>query len=178
MAQDRADEHERWRAWMRRAQEGDADAYRRLLGELYGFVEAYARRIIGDSPLLEDCVQECLTAVHRARHSYDPSRPFRPWLTTIVRHKAIDSLRRDRSASQVQDDGLAESPRSRDEAAMDARRLLARLEEPYRGALVLTKLRGHSMAEAAEIEGVGLSAMKTRVHRGLRKLAVLLESEP
>ena len=162
---------------MQRAQAGDADAYRQLLGELYGFVEAYARRILGDSPLLDDCVQECVMAVHRARHSYDASRPFRPWLTTIVRHKAIDALRRDRSASQVDLEGLSESPRERNEAAMDAQRLLARLDEPYRGALVLTKLRGHSISEAAEIQGVGLSAMKTRVHRALRKLSQLLEAE-
>ena len=79
---------------MCRANAGDQDAYERLLTEIGGVMEIYLRRRFGDADLVEECVQECLLSIHRARASYDPSRPFRSWMFTIVRHKAIDLLRR------------------------------------------------------------------------------------
>ena len=42
-------------------------------------------------------------AIHLARHTYDPSRPFRPWMFAIVRHKTIDILRKQRSRAQAAD---------------------------------------------------------------------------
>ena len=156
---------------------GDAAAYRALLSELYDVVAAYLRRMLGDSPLLEDCVQECLETLHRNRHTYDPSRPFRPWFLTIVRHKAIDVLRRDRGRIKVplteQQPGVA----STHEHRLDAECLLAKLDPMYREAIVLTKLQGYSTNEAAQAIGVTGSALRTRVHRGLRELSTLLERE-
>jgi RNA polymerase sigma-70 factor (ECF subfamily) len=57
-------------------------------------MERYLRRHFGESDFVEDCVQECLLAIHRARATFDPARRFRPWMFAIVRHKAIDMLRR------------------------------------------------------------------------------------
>ena len=44
--------------------------------------------------LLEDCVQESLAAVHKARDTYETARLFRPWLFAIVRYKTFDILRK------------------------------------------------------------------------------------
>lgn len=164
---------------MAAAQTGDREAYTRLLEELYPVIEAYLIRMLGPAAWIEDCVQDSLTAIHRARHSYDARRPLRPWLFTIVRHKAIDTLRRDARRPEDPMEIELEAPAEGGsvEKLVDAGRLLDRLSDPYREALILTKLRGYSIAEAAEASGVSASAMKARVHRAVRQLARSVESE-
>jgi RNA polymerase sigma-70 factor (ECF subfamily) len=45
---------------------------------------------------VEDVVQETLISVHKARHTYDPARPFAPWFYAIASHRVVDVFRRDR----------------------------------------------------------------------------------
>ena len=68
-------------------------------------IKAYLLSRFGPLEILDDCVQESLIAIHNARHTYDPNRPIRPWLYTIVRHKTIDMLRRQNSERRLQDKG-------------------------------------------------------------------------
>jgi DNA-directed RNA polymerase specialized sigma24 family protein len=63
------------------------------------------------------------------------------------------------------------------EYRLDAEVLLAQLNPIYRDAIILTKLNGYTTAEAAAIAGVSGAAIRTRVHRGLRELATLLDRE-
>ena len=168
---------------MVRAQDGDGPSYSLLMSEIAGTVEAYLRKQFGDPPWLEDCVQEALMALHRARHSYDPARKFRPWLFTIVKHKALDMLRRSgvRARSEVTSEDIVESaptPVGRSpESALDAETVLGWLSDEYRQALVLTKLEGRSIEDAATLAGVSISAMKTRVHRAIRMIQRRMEKE-
>ncbi len=175
------EDESRWSEWMRRAHGGDTDAYRRLLEELSGAIERYLRARLGDGPFVEDCVQESLLALHKARASYDPRRPFRPWMFAIVRHKAIDLMRRRGTRERYEVDAEHESAPDRlpePGAALEAARLLEELEPKYREALVMTKLEGRSLAEAAEVAGVSVGAMKTRVHRAIRLVQGIMEREP
>lgn len=177
----RAEEEARWSAWMCRANAGDRDAYERLLAEVGDVMERYLWRRFGDSDLAEECVQECLLSIHRARASYDPSRPFRSWMFAIVRHKAIDLLRR-RGTRQRHETA---TPRGEEFAAaavdpgtaLQAADALAAIRPEHREALILTKLQGYSLAEAASLAGVSVTAMKSRVHRGIREVRSLLERE-
>lgn len=89
-----AEDDARWSALMVSAQAGKEEQYRLLLGELAEVVARYLQSRLGDRDFIDDCVQDVLIAVHQARHTYDSRRKFRPWLFAIVRHKAIDSLRR------------------------------------------------------------------------------------
>lgn len=179
-----ADDEDRWADLMVRAQRGDAIAYRRLLAELGTAIESYLRRHFGSSELLEECVQEALVAVHRARHAWDPGRAFRPWLFTIARHKAIDVLRRGarrrrREIEAAPEHGEPAASRSDPDAALDAERFLRALEPRYREPLVLTKLLGYSTREAAEALGISETALKTRVFRAIRLVrASLASGEP
>jgi RNA polymerase sigma-70 factor (ECF subfamily) len=166
---------------MRRANAGDRDAYERLLAEVGTVMERYLWRRFGDSELVEECVQECLLSIHRARASYDPSRSFRSWMFAIVRHKAIDLLRRrgtrQRHESVVpREEGVA-AVSGDPGAALQAAEALAAIRPEHRDALILTKLQGHSLAEAARLAGVSVTAMKSRVHRGIREVRTLLERE-
>src|SRR5262249_15587253 len=81
---------------MRRAQIGDQLAYASLLALLTGVARRFVRVRIGGAAWLEDVVQETLIAVHGARHTYDPARPFAPWFYTIASSRLIDALRRER----------------------------------------------------------------------------------
>ncbi len=152
------------------AQGGDREAYEELMTEVATAIESYLRRRFagtGESDFFEECVQESLLAIHRARHTYDARRPFRPWLFTIVRHKAIDQLRRrpfQRSEAWRDAPAPAVDPGDR----LDGAALLEGLDAKYREALVLTRLRGHTLEEAAVLAGVSVTAMKTRVHRAIR----------
>ncbi len=168
---------------MRRAQEGDAVAYRGLLSELDGVLRAFLTRLIGEPSLVEDGVQETLIAVHKARHTWDPARAFRPWLMAIARHKAVDLLRRGRNpaeaaASQAEEEPAAAGDENRPEAALEVARLLAGLPEAFREAVVLTKLQGRTVDDAARQAGVSATAMRSRVHRAMRLLRRRIAEEP
>src|SRR5882724_8740360 len=77
---------------MAAAQRGNGGAYRRLLDEARVWLKQYYARRLPPS-VVDDAVQETLLAVHEKRHTYDPSRPFGPWLVAIARYKWIDRLR-------------------------------------------------------------------------------------
>ena len=178
-----ATDESRWRVLMEKAQGGDEASYRRLLREISGVAARYiGARTIGSSEIVEDCVQEVLLAVHQARHTYNPARPFRPWLFAIVRHKAFDQLRRSRNAQrevslEVQRHDRAD-PGDDMESSLVRDELLHSLAEPAREAITLTKLQGLTAAEAAERLQISESAVKVRVHRGVKQLRNLMRREP
>ena len=86
------------------AQAGDAAAYRRLLGGIQPWLLRYFARRLPPS-FVDDAVQDALVAIHTKRHTFDPARPFGPWLSAVARHKWIDRLR---SMGRNQTDALNE----------------------------------------------------------------------
>ena len=165
---------------MRRAQLGDQAAYRLLLDDLQEATTLYLNRILFDGQAVEDCVQECLLALHRARATYDPRRPFNPWYFTIVRHRARDVIRRRQpaAAETLSDQADAAAPYTLQvEARRDLDRLLSQIRPVYREALELTKLEGLTIKEAADKVGVATGTMKARVHRGLAHLMRVVHAE-
>ena len=78
---------------MAAAQTGDRVAYEKLLRECIPVIQHVARRQGVQPDAIDDVVQEVLLTVHRARQTYDPSRPFVAWLSTIAKRRAIDILR-------------------------------------------------------------------------------------
>lgn len=177
----------RWSQMMVRAQAGDQSDYRTLLEELSLAIQRYLVSRLGYHAFIEDCVQDILLAIHNARHTYQPSRPFRPWLFAIVRNKSIDMLRKRKSyekmllsrADELQIMGADESPDNSQslENEMTSGRLMELLEPGHKQAIVLTKLIGFSNAEAAKVMSISETAVKVRVHRGLAKLKNLLEAD-
>ncbi len=173
----------RWAALMASAQKGSEVDYRQLLSELSEAIKHYLFSRIGRQHFIEDCVQESLIAIHQARHSYDPRRRFRPWLFAIVRHKAIDTLRRQRGQQQLdrQQEVLQTDPQQDTDRKIEDYithgRLMACLTPEHREALTLTKFIGLSNAEAATRLSISESAVKVRVHRAIGNLTRLMEAE-
>jgi RNA polymerase sigma-70 factor, ECF subfamily len=175
-----ADDENRWSDYMAAAHRGDKRLYERLLCELAPVIEAYVRSRFGALTFTEDCVQECLLAIHNARHTYDPARRFRPWFFTIVRNRTIDLLRKSYSyhAATSDDSGPIEAIAvTGPQEDIEAARILDQLQPQFRSALMLTKLFGYSLNEAAERTGISESAMKSRVSRALKAAEQLLNEE-
>ena len=158
------------------AQDGDAVAYRRLLGEVTPWLRRYyAHRL--PPPMWDDAVQDVLIALHEKRHTYDPARPFEPWLAAIARHKWIDRLRAMRTMpTEVLDEALP-APDDHGAAVSDAftlDTLLAQLRPQQAEAIRLVKLEGLSVEEAALRAKQSPSLVKVNIHRGLRRLGALV----
>ena len=161
---------------MARAQEGDAAAYRALLDDLGPEVLGFLRRWISETFDVDDAYQETFIALHRARHTYQPSRPIEPWLFAIARNVAIDFARRRRarSAHEVQ---VATAPERLVEGERDLRvqfeQALQRLSPRQRQAFEMLQVEGLSVAEAAARAGTTTGALKVRAHRAYAVLRAL-----
>lgn len=164
-----------WGRLMAAALAGHKGAYNHLLGEIQPWLERYFTRRLPMS-IAEDLAQECLIAVHQKRHTYEPGRPFRPWLATIARYKWIDRLRAmGRRPTVSIEDELVE-PQVNDHefsvtSAIVLEELLARLRPAQTAVIRLVKLKGYSIEEAAAMTGQSESLVKVNIHRGLAKLA-------
>jgi RNA polymerase sigma factor (sigma-70 family) len=161
---------------MAMAQAGDKQAYATLLDYCYRWLKRYfSRRVVLHH--LDDLVQDTLVSVHRKLESYDAERPFLPWLAAIARYRWIDYLRKVYRAGEVElDDHFAGTS---DEPAISARisleQLLALLPDGQIKAIELVKIEGLSVSEAAQMCGQSESLIKVNIHRGLRRLATLIE---
>ena len=166
--------------WMAAAQRGDHDAYRDLLEAVQPMILGYLRKRLESEPAAEDVTQEVLLTMHRVRHTYDPVRPFEPWLFAIARSRLIDHLRRRRrvSAIEVLTDTLPEVTAAAAEMAGDsAFEILERLPATQREAFAMLKLEGLTTEEAAERAGVSVSALKVRAHRAYKALRKALAAK-
>ncbi len=160
------------------AQGGDGAAYRTVLSESQRWLARYFSGRIAPS-LVDDLVQETLISVHRKRASFDPARPFLPWLAAIARYRWVDQLRRSYRADEVElDDDLAtESSGLEIASKISIERMLELLPNGQSQAIRLVRIDGHSISDAASLSGQSESLVKVNIHRGLKKLAALCESE-
>lgn len=159
---------------MQRYQAGDAAAfqgvYRALSERIYGFLV----RSTGDRATADDLMQEVFLKIHRARASYRPGAPVLPWAFAIARHAAVSRARsvgRRNKREEVRED-LSDAPAPAEgEGAADDPRLDAvqaaidELPAAQREALLLLKVSGLSVKEAAEATGATVGAIKLRAHR-------------
>jgi RNA polymerase sigma factor (sigma-70 family) len=156
---------------MAAGQYGNERAYRRLLGELHKWLTRWYRRRL-PTALVDDATQEALIAVHNKRNTYEPSRPFMPWLTSIVRHKWADQLRaaRRRKSEPLPDDLAVGDHASAVISASLLEWLMAALKPAQAEVIRLVKLEGYSIAEASHRTGQSHPMVKINIHRGLAKM--------
>jgi RNA polymerase sigma-70 factor (ECF subfamily) len=168
----------RWGGLLAAAQSGDARAYDTLLREVTPRLRQLCRARIRDMAEVEDAVQDALMTIHALRHTYDPERPFGPWMTTIATRRAIDRLRR-RGRTSGRESNLDDLPEGMASVApvaeerIGARNLrdaVADLPESQRTALRLAKLEDLSLAEASARSGLSVGALKVATHRAMKSL--------
>lgn len=175
---------------MASAQGGDAAAYRTLLRHCVPVIATVARAQGFRGAVVEDIVQETLLTVHRVRHTYDPSRPFLPWLRAIAQRRSIDVMRQQarRQRREVQDQHHYDAYPDQAETAEedldwdDRRRRLAdavaTLPEAQRQAVAQLATRGQSLDQVAAETGRSKGALKVNLHRAIKALRVKLGQEP
>ena len=161
---------EQWAEWLLAVQNGDDTHYAELLTQLAAYVRAYLIRKFGASDSIEDYVQESLIAIHSARHTYDASRPLKPWVQAIVRHRTIDCLRRGRDHEPLDIDETLSADTPDPSIHIDSETVLGDLTDSLRQPLYLTKIMGLSNRECADQLGLSESAVRVRVFRALQQL--------
>ena len=167
---------------MKAAQGGDTEAYVELMRELAPRLRQIVRRhrgFLGNEDI-EDLVQDILLSVHAVRATYDPARPFMPWLLAITRNRLADGARRHarQGAHEVPAEDLAvtfsgESTNTHAEVYGDPEALKQAIQElppGQRGAIEMLKLRDMSLKEAAAATGISVGALKVATFRAMDAL--------
>jgi RNA polymerase sigma factor (sigma-70 family) len=169
---------DRWGRLMAAAQAGDSKSYEQLLRELDAWLRRYyARRL--PPPAAEDARQDALLAIHAKRHTYAPSRAFGAWVTAIARYKWIDRVR-DASRFRtlpLDDEAPVEDHGGAAISAAMVDNLLGRLKPAQATVIRLVKLQGLSVKHAAGATGQSVALVKINIHRGLKKLALLVAAD-
>lgn len=167
---------------MRAAQQGDGASYNELLRTITPRVRQLIKRQRGfaGTAEVEDLVQDVLLSVHTVRATYDPARPFVPWLLAIVRNRLVDGARRysriaRREIHVDEDDVTFSEPETNDDIGEveDAGALHAAvraLPDGQREAIELLKLKELSLKEAAALSGTSVGALKVATHRAMATL--------
>ena len=155
-------------------------AYRKLEAHLRPFV---ARRVSVPSEI-DDVLQDVFLRMQRSLEQLRDEDRFGPWVYRVAR-SAIAEHRRSRArhplAATAPEEANVESVTPEDDGAVErvlaayVAPFVAMLPTPYREALTLTELEGITQKEAAEMMGISLSGMKSRVQRGREKLRKLFE---
>ncbi len=161
--------------------------------ELYGFLAKF----LSDATLAQDVFQETFLQIHLSKHTFVQGRRFKPWLFAVAANKARDALRTrkrkrmvsiDASLSSDQSDGggrfvdliasgepnVAENL-SQAETAQIVRDVVATMPDHLREVLLLAYFQRMPYKDIAEVVGIPLGTVKSRLHAALGSFATLWE---
>ena len=142
--------------------------------------------IVRDDAEAKDVAQEAFVRAYRSLQRFDSRRPFRPWLLRIVTNLALNNRRSanrrnaltERFEADIGPSQHAESPEQATEESEEALRVwqaLASLDEKDQAVVYLRYFAGASEEETAAALGHPAGTVKSRLHRALRKLRVVIE---
>jgi RNA polymerase sigma-70 factor (ECF subfamily) len=142
----------------------------------------FSRALVGDAAVADDLVQDCLERALVKSHLYDPARPLRAWLYAVLRNLFISGLRRDRRSAVVKSvdelmGGEGSTPAAQEDRLSVAliAEALDRLPPQHREVIVLVALEEMSYRDAAEITGVPIGTVMSRLSRARGSLQQILE---
>jgi len=149
---------------------GDAE-FKRQLALVIPQLRAFGRTLSGNRDSADDLVQEALLKAWAARDRFEGGTNMRAWTFIILRNLFLSQMRRNRFRGewdQVAADRILSAPAGQDRIVDlgDVHRALQFLPQPQREALILIGAGGFSYDEAAEICGVAVGTVKSRVARG------------
>jgi len=157
------------------------DFHRQLAAEL-PVLRRFARALTGDPALADDLVQDCLERAMAKSHLYDPSRPLRAWLFTMLRNLHVSGLRRSSRSTVVKTvddlmDGEGAVPPDQEHrlAAGSIAEALGMLAPQHREVIVLVGLEEMSYRDVSEILGVPIGTVMSRLSRAREHMRQLLE---
>jgi RNA polymerase sigma-70 factor (ECF subfamily) len=160
---------------------GEEPAFVELMTRHEDRVFAMALRITGDRADALDAAQEAFISFFRRAASFRGESALSTWLYRIAMNAAYDVVRKRRSTPEPRQELLEPLPEGvtgmEEGVAMrsDIAHALALLPTEYRDAVVMHDLGGLPYEEIAKVTGVSLGTVKSRISRGRRRLAELLE---
>lgn len=168
------EENRRFAGLMRQAQEGDRFAYDALLRDIASRSTLFLQKRLGSAVVIEDLVQDILVSIHVSRHTYDPVRPFFPWMYAIVRRRLADYWRSEwqrlKRDTGEPDGNMAEAAVPEAPLSEAVGLAIDELPERQRTVVTLLKVNGYSLKEVAGRLNMTESAIKVTAHRAYSAL--------
>ncbi len=166
---------------IRQVLEGDIESFRLIVERYERPIARMIRNIINNRESCEDIAQDVFFTAYRKLASFDPARGnFSTWLFTIARNKSINALRKKRPLSMSELPQNSDRHNPSDELAereffdeLDAG--LEALPSAQKRAFVLAEFEELSYEDIAQIEGVRIGTIKSRINRAKKKLAKALK---
>lgn len=180
--------------------QGTREAFGALVRRYEGALYGYLRRYLGDSDLADDVFQNTFLQVYTKLHQYEPGRPVRPWLYAIATNQAIDALRRQNRHQAIQLHAEAEESSEADGPQLlglletrelgpidhlqgEERKQLIRasvdkLPDFLKQVVLLAYYQGLKYKDVADILGIPVGTVKSRLHTALLRLQEAWSAEP
>ena len=168
-----------------RVARGDHRAFELVYGELAGPVYGVVRQVLRDPAQSEEIAQEALLEIWRTASRFDPAKGSpAAWALTIAHRRAVDRVRSENSSARREERAAANLTGEYDDVAevvaatldrQRVRRCLDGLTELQRESIKLAYYGGYSYPQVAQLLGVALGTVKTRIRDGLIKMRDCLE---
>jgi len=177
---------------VRRAKSGDTRAFGTLVQRYMRRAYYAALGLVGSSEDARDLSQEAFVRAFRARHTIDPDRPFYAWLYQIIRRLCFNHTRDKRTRRRgieaagdwLVDQATARTASMNPERALESAEARQRVAEALeslsdrdREVLVLKEFEGLRYREIAEVIGIPIGTVMSRLYSARRRLAAALEEE-
>jgi len=163
---------------MAKAQQGDGVAYKDLLGQCRLMLFALLCSRLHNDAQVEDLIQEILISLHKARHTYQPGRPFQPWLFGIANFRLKDHFRKHYKRLDLEQafaTSIEEEKHNFDvtfwaSKSEELAEALDGLPPKQRQLVQLMKIEGYTAVEVAGQTGMTPTAVKVSVHRSVKQI--------
>lgn len=168
--------------WITQAQRGDRQAFGELVYHYREGVINVVYRMCGDANLAEDAAQEAFIRAWQNLPRYQPRSPFRNWLYRIATNVALDTLRRERDAANIEDVPLVattigpEAAVEQSERAERVRQAVLALAPASRAVLILREYEGLSYKEIAEALDIPTGTVMSRLNYARTQLREVLRA--
>lgn len=167
---------------MRQSLNGDAQAYAALLKATAQLLRPFLSRRLYSGNEVDDVLQEILISIHKARHTYDGERPYKPWVYAIAKFRLQDHLRAHYADHLHDAEDISELeevlPDDVTETGFNYEAISGEVEKlPEKQATILRLMHqeGYTAREVAEKMGMNESAVKVSAHRAYKILREKLE---
>lgn len=164
---------------VRKAQEGDVEAFEALVGVYKARVYSVACQIAGNRDDAEDICQESFIKLYRNIRAYSSNHKFTTWLFRLVTNTAVDHLRKQKKSRRLPvEAGLPDRSQASDsDLKLTLDRILKKVSPKQRMAFVLRDLQGFPLCEVAQILGCSGVTARVHLHKARTRIRESLETE-
>ena len=165
-------------------QRGEHDKFGEIYKLTHNAVYSYAKSKLynADEQALEDMCQEVYLAIWVNRDKYDSEKPFIPWLYGIAQHKLMDRLRSVYNKEievaldkvDIQDDFLIDDLLDSEVSKGELNRLIGLLSDGQQEVIRLYYIEGNTVKEIAEAMEVNPDTVSSQLHKGRKRLKLLI----